>query len=234
MRQSHVKVLGLVLGVTVIAGSPLIAESSCNSAPTSSEVRFGHSALVIENADGTMTPVPSSMATAFRYKAALGRVDGVFFAAGPREQLRFASDGICAGNPAPGPAARIKPMGPIEDIALFIAFDPKPGRPIPVWPYAQQPQFPLGRLKEAMRELPAPGSHAGALVDFVLNDWDPRVRGVPIRGEVGGLQVPVPSLFGEAGAADVARMGRELDSSSVRVLAIHMGKKTPVALAGEL
>ena len=235
MRQSHVKVLGLVLGVTVIAGSPLIAESSCNSAPTSSEVRFGHTAVMVENADGTMMPLPSSMATAFRYKAALGRVDGVFFAPGPREQLRFASDGLCASGPAPGPSPRIKPMGGIDDIALFIAFDPKPGRPIPVWPYAQQPQFPLGRLREAMGELPpAPGSHVALPVDFVLNDWDPRVRALPIRGEVGGLQVPVPSLFGEAGAADVSRMGRELDSSSVRVLAIHMGKKTPVALAAEL
>lgn len=244
MKARNVLMLGLGLALALgIAGS---ARASCNSIPPASEFRPGFVPVhpEIDLGSGSPQPLPSGMEAAFRYKTALGRVDGVFFSPGRSERLRIAADDLCVGPPIENAAPRITDIGPIEDLAVFVAFDSAPGFSTPVWPYLadENPRITIPALRDALHELSRERARAHDAspgfgpVHFVLGDnWDTGVRGIEIAPDVDALTIAVPNLYRSAEAvAHAERASWHLASASVRILAVHVGGKNVRQLAADV
>lgn len=227
---------GLVLAVSLGATTP--AQASCNSVPAASELSAqAHVPVEIHPSGGNPQPVPNG---AFRYKAAFGRTDGINFVPSAGNQMRFAADGFCVGDPknaAVEGVPAIMPIGPVDDLAIFVAYDAAPGFPIPVWPYVKvkSPQTPLPALLDTMMGLrPLHGPAHRPSVHFAIKDWDTRVDSISIGQGVNGVGIATPSLVDEAVASSVGSPAWHLESSSVRVLAVRIGEKNVRQLAAEL
>lgn len=210
------------------------AWAACNSLPTVSEVTAkGTQAipLVVTNS-GSGSPAFDPELLALRYKGTVGRTDGVHFVAGP---MRFVADGICVrrGEKAPDDP-RIRTMGDVEDVIVFVIFDSPPGHPVPVWAYsaAEEPSTRLAFSLETLRKELDHALDKPGVARLLPTRWDDRADPLPLPHGVVGLSVARPRLA--IGSAEPTFAGLSLASSAVRVVAMHAGKRSAERVAQTL
>lgn len=214
------------------------ARAACNSLPNASEVTDQGTQFMIYAASGSApdsgsaTPAPQLMR--YRYKAAFGRIDGVHYVEGP---LRIAADGTCVtrGMKVLDEAPVIRSVGPAHDLAVFVIFHAKPGHPVPVWAYsaAAQPAatmpFSVASLRDSLQHALGGSPSAARLLP---KQWDANADPIPLAAGVTGLRVALPPLAPGSAAPEYADLS--LESSAVRIVAMHLGRRGPDSIAVEL
>jgi hypothetical protein len=164
----------------------------------------------------------------FRYKGTLGRSEGVHFVAGP---MRFVADNACIGRGTKAPVyPPVRTIGNPDDVVVFVIFHSKPGHPVPVWAYSAAPN-PAG-VPFDLPDLAVRLNHALDTPDgarLLPSSWDMSADPLPLPGGIVGLTFERPGLTPSSGPPMFA--GLSLASSAVRVVAMHVGRRSPEDIA---
>jgi hypothetical protein len=218
------RTLALVFALVLIHTAALEARGACNSLPNASEVTSAGQQVITAAMSGSSSANLEPDLMSFRYKGTLGRTEGVHFVAGP---MRFVADDSCVRRGTKAPVhPLIRTIGNPNDVVVFVIFDSKPGHPVPVWAYSAATH--PSAMPFSLPSLAARVNHALDTPDgarLLPSTWDTGANPVALPGGIVGLELlERPPLAPNSGPPMFA--GLSLASSAVRVVAMHLGRRS--------